>query len=239
MKFGKYILKQELVVILGLSLVACGFEDTLNTESADAAELRAVPFQSTEPEYSDPEVNFYEEKAINDEYIGHLYFESGLIDQKVVQTDDNEKYLDTDFEGNYFSSGSAFMDYRNTLMDENIIIYGHYVYADESKMFSPLHQLEDEANYEGNKYLYFALEDEVRKYEVADVYYYEMGSESLEYFHTEYSADELSNYLKHVHESEFYSTGTEISNLDHFLTLQTCVRGRDDLRLIVIAKQVD
>lgn len=222
-----------------MSLAACGFGNNPNTESTASAELSAAPFQSAEPEYSDTEVNYSEKKAINHEYVGHLYFESGLIDQLVVQADDNEKYLDTDFEGNYYSSGNAFMDYRNTLMDENIIIYGHYVYADESRMFSPLHQLDDEANYEANKYLYFALEDEVRKYEVADVYDYEMGSENLEYFHTEYSADELSAYLNHVHEVEFYQTGVEITNLDHFLTLQTCVRDRDDLRLIVIAKQVD
>lgn len=242
MKQFRKVIQCALASILACSLAACGSDaaSSVSAASKGASTVQPVTEEPTvAPELTDEEVSYEEKKAINPDYVGHLYFESGLIDQLVVQSDDNEKYLDTDFEGNYYSSGNVFMDYRNTLMDENIIIYGHYVYADESKMFSPLHQLEDEANYEANKYLYFALDNEVRKYEVADVYDYEMGLESLEYFHTEYTSDELNAYLNNVHEAEFYHTGVEITNLDHFLTLQTCVRDRDDLRLIVIAKQVD
>ena len=40
-------------------------------------------------------------------------------------------------------------------------------------------------------------------------------------------------------EIEFYNTGIEITPVDRFLTLQTCVENRDDLRLIVIAKEVE
>ena len=52
--------------------------------------------------------------------------------------------------------GSIFMDYRNVLSDQNLIIYGHYFSTlydkdvDRVKAFTPLEKLLDESNYKKN-----------------------------------------------------------------------------------------
>ena len=85
---------------------------------------------------------FNERKAINSDYIGELKIE-GLLNEYVVQTVDNEYYLHKNFNKEEYSSGSVYMDYRNTMDDQNLILYGHYVYKDESKIFGPLHLLKE------------------------------------------------------------------------------------------------
>ncbi|NLC96457.1 MAG: class B sortase [Erysipelotrichaceae bacterium] len=202
-----------------------------------------IPRKFTKIEYDNFEDNidlsyYSENKEINNDYIGDLKID-GLINQKVVHTTDNEFYLNHNFEKEYFSQGSVFMDYRNTLEDQNIILYGHYVYKDETAMFSPLHLLKDINNYEEYKYIFLNLGEEVRKYKISKVYYYIMGSQNLIFYETNYSESEFENYMKYVDKAVFYDTGVQMSNDDSFITLQTCVRNRDDLRLIIIGKRIE
>ena len=180
--------------------------------------------------------NYQTLKAINEDYIGIVRI-GNLIEEKVVHSSDNEEYLRLDFEKNYYRKGTVFMDYRNTLDDQNIILYGHYVYYDESAMFSPLHLLKDSQNYEVNKFIEFELEDETRIYQIAAVFYYDLYAVKPQYFHVNY--DDLESYLKDVKEAVLYDTEVEITADSKLLSLQTCVRNRDDLRLIVVAKQIE
>jgi len=64
-----------------------------------------------------------------------------IIEELVVHSSDNNEYLRLSFEKEYHRYGTIFMDYRNTLDDQNIIMYGHYVYYDEDGMFTELHLL--------------------------------------------------------------------------------------------------
>lgn len=125
------------------------------------------------------------------------------------------------------------------MSDQNLIIYGHFVYADESLMFGPLTQLKEESAYEANKTITLSLENETREYLITDVFYYVMDSETLQYYYTTYDADYFKTYYAAVKDADFYDTGESLTADDHWLTLQTCVRNRDDLRLIVLAKQVN
>ncbi len=185
------------------------------------------------------DTSYAENIAVNPEYIGHLKFDSGLLDQNVVQADDNEKYLSLAWDLAESTHGAAFLDYRNTLDDQNLIIYGHFVYADESLMFGPLTQLNEEANYEANKTFTLSLENETREYLITDVFYYVMDSETLQYYYTYYDEDYFNTYYAAVKEADFYDTGESLTMDDHWISLQTCVRNRDDLRLIVLAKEVN
>lgn len=182
---------------------------------------------------------FEKNKEINPEYMGEISFDGGLIEEPLVQTSDNEKYLNYAWDLTQSSRGSAFIDYRNSLDDQNIIIYGHYVYDDESLMFSPLHNLVNQENYENNKYITLKLENEIRHYVVTYVYYYEMDSSTLKYYEPNYDLDFFNTYISAVEQQQFYDTGETLNYDDHWLTLQTCVRNRDDLRLIVLAKEIE
>lgn len=197
------------------------------------------------------DATFAEKQAFNSEYLGELAFESGLVSESLVQADDNEKYYDLAWNLENSSSGAAFFDYRNTLDDQNLIVYGHFVYADETKMFSPLHQLKEEENYEANKTITIELETQIREYVVVRVFYYEMDDDSLRFFIPNYNTQTMDDqyyttateeyfdeYMAAVDEASFYSIDEDLTIEDNWLTLQTCVRDRDDLRLIVLAKEV-
>ena len=221
------------------------------------------PSTTQEPEVTekvnyDAEIKQFDDNhAINDDYVGQIVFESGIIDLPVVQSKLEDvyaaydEYLRTAWDTmEHDEEGSIFMDPNvNHETDQNIVIYGHYVYPfldpEQTHKFSPLHLLKDEANYDANKNVKLILENEIREYEVAYVYYAaiitdENGQYSeVNYMLPNFEADEFESYVSAIKNLEFYSTGVEISDEDQLLTLQTCVENRDDLRLIIVAKETN
>lgn len=227
---------------------------------------------------------YQKNKDINKDYIGDIVFESGLINlpfvqaqgtlsdyefyayegQKVVNYNGgceggectlNDVYLRKDWKtGNYELGGSVFMDYRNSLNDQNIIIYGHlfprYLDAERELFFTPLEKLLKQAGYEANKYVDLILENETRRYEIVHVYIFDtindQDYEDLQFFRTNYDYDYdgildagyLSTYEKNMKIRELYGTGLSLSETDDTLTLQTCVDGSDSKVEIVVAKLI-
>ena len=226
--------------------------------------------------------------AINEDYVGEVIFDSGLISLPFVQakstykpngemykfyTEDGRLVTDpTGYTGNnvyiwtYWKTGeydyndnggSVFMDYRNELDDQNIIIYGHHfsVWNDEtrSKAFTPLELLLEEENYKENSLVTLVLEHEIRHYVLVSVYQFnafdERHTEELQYYRTDYSyndytdtvdPDYYDNYIRVMSEVEEYHTGVKLLNTDRTLTLQTCVSGHTgELFEILVLKQLN
>lgn len=249
--------KKILILILSILLViALGsmfwlmpkVENSSNTQEPEV----------TEKVNYDAEIKLFDDNyAINDDYVGQIIFESGIIDLPVVQSQLEDvyaaydEYLRTAWDTmEHDEEGSIFMDPNvNHETDQNIVIYGHYVYPfldpEQTHKFSPLHLLKDETNYDANKNIKLILKDEIREYEVAYVYYAaiitdENGQYSeVNYMLPNFESEEFENYFSAIENLEFYSTGIEISEEDDFLTLQTCVENRDDLRLIIVAKETN
>jgi len=183
---------------------------------------------------------YVELKEINPHFMGWLSFDSGLINQPVVQASDNEYYLNRSFFGKRNSTGTAFIDYAQTLNMQNLTIYGHLVYRNENLMFSPLHKLVDQSNYDANRYFSLSTEDEVRNYQVAIVFYYDIEEDatSIPYYYGDFSPELFEQYIFYAKEKQFYETGVQIGPEDKIITLQTCVKNEDNLRLIVVGKLI-
>ena len=195
---------------------------------------------------------------INNDYVCTIRFESGIIDLPVTQAYDNDYYLRTNFETKeYDEFGTPFIDYEidykdgeGIYEDNNITIYGHYCYPEydpeQVKMFTPLHLLKEESNYEDNKYIQLLFEDEVRRYEVCEVFYCELVGDGtyyytrddMEYYRPSFTKEYLDNFKERINEREFYDTGIDFDENSKLLTLQTCVQNHNELRLIVIAKEI-
>lgn len=225
-----------------------------------------------------------EYKTISDDYVGIVSFESGLIElpfvvpRKSIETYKifnnygkvvtdlengcelgpctlNDVYLRTDFKTNSYNlGGSIFMDYRNCLSDQNIIIYGHHYSKNDDPTrklyFTPLELLLDEENYEDNKYVKLYLEDEIRRYELFAVYKFDATSSddynNLQYYRTNYEYDYYGNddsgyyktYIENVNKVKLYQTDCDLSESDNTLTLQTCVSSTKYIQLLVF-KEID
>lgn len=220
-----------------LLLTGCGKSAAAATPAAtsEPTPTAAVATPAATPE----EPVYAERKAVNPDYVGELMVGDSLVHENVVQASDNEKYLQQSWDLQKTTQGAAFLDYRNTLEDQNLIIYGHYVYYDASKMFTPLEKLYDQENYEANKNITLTLNGETRNYLITDVFYYIMDDDTLMYFNTSYDPNYFKTYYEAVKDADFYDTGESLTFEDHWLTLQTCVRDHDELREIILAKQVD
>ena len=276
-KTQKKILLLSLAVIAVAALALAVFFRKPAPEPAPGGETSKPSKKITVAEYYDwSGEKFRENKAINDDYIGTLRFESGLIDQPIVQGETNDTYLRTDWKtGDYALGGTCFLDYSiryektdNAPEDHNIVIYGHFMYPEydpsRTEMFTPLHALRSEDNYEANKYIVLLQEDQVRRYQVADVYlcrleydtYYKdyvYTTDQQQYYLGNFTPEYLEAYKDAINVSvndpslnidnegtgyDAAFTGVDFDADDSILTLQTCVLNRADLRLIVVAKEI-
>lgn len=184
-----------------------------------------------------------------------FYDEAGNLVTDVDYYTGNDVYIWTNWKTGKYDyndeGGSVFMDYRNELIDQNLIIYGHHfsVWNDESrsKAFTPLEKLLEKENYEGNEKLSLILEKEKRTYELWAVYEFNYSDiddlEKLQYWRTNYSFDDFNNeydenytqrYIDTVEAKRLYDTGVTLSKNDETLTLQTCISGFTGVKYEII-----
>lgn len=272
--------KKRLICILSIILVVLIiFAALLFTGVIDINRKIEEPIQEQEVVEEvitqDGRQTWLNNKAINNDYIGEIVFDSNLINKSFVQAKDvydingnlyhfyNENGTlvedPTDYNGNdvyiwtnwkdmsydyNIEGGSVFMDYRNDLDDQNIIIYGHHFSEaggndpERCKAFTPLEKLMEVENYDSNKSLKLILDNETRSYELVAVYKFDINdpiyTDNLQYYRTEYNYDEFEdtsdstyyqNYIDAMNEVKLYDTGVNLTTQDKTLTLQTCISG--------------
>ena len=104
---------------------------------------------------------------INKRLIGWVKIADIDIDYPVMQTVDNEYYLDHDFGQNYDKNGCIFMDKDCDVIDRstNLIIYGHHMKS--GAMFGQLDKYADESFYQEHQTFQFDTIYEKGTYQVA------------------------------------------------------------------------
>lgn len=242
----KKIANIVIIVILLIIIVFCGIKvypdaKTIVETKKQEKVIYNIIEETTEEEEEFSHETFNKLYEMNNDLKGYLMFDTGILSKPVVQSYDNDFYLRKGFTGSYHTSGTAFMDYACTLDSTNITIYGHNVYYDDSAMFSPISFLVEQDYYDENSEFSFYLDNEVRHYQITNVYYITMENpehrdfarsefESPETFAKWYEKADTLNLIKSKHGSINYG--------DKILTLQTCRRWDDDRNIIVVAKEV-
>ena len=240
-------------IIIISSLVITIAYSSKNTDKSKIISDDNSLIKDDEKEDDDLKNIYNENKSINPDYVGQIYFESKLIDLPFVQGSYNDKYMRTDWvTGSYDVGGSIFLEATNDILnDQNTIIYGHNfdISLDPSstKMFSPLRALMDKNNYENNKIIYLYLGDRIRKYEIVYIYKVKVVQDGeIQYLANDepfydtknFNEIEFADYIKKVKEREYYDTGKTILYSDKMLTLQTCIDGVID-KFIINAKLIE
>lgn len=257
---SKYILVAILSVLVIFGLAVLLFDPFSWFKKQDSTVVEPTASSEVEDNVDEEEKALVKKlwedgNSINSDYVGTIKFDSGIIEQPFVQGSDNNTYYRTNWETmQYDIEGTVFLDSSNTLQDQNLILIGHYVYesldSTRTHMFTPLQKLIDEKNYEDNKYVKLYLDNEVRDYEVAYVYYCQLifdeydgesfyyTEDGYEFYVPNYTEEMFDNYISTIKANAFYDTGIDIDYDDKILTLQTCVENRDDLREIVVLKEI-
>lgn len=178
-----------------------------------------------------------DEKPYIKNYVAWIEIPGTDIDYPVMQKQgDPEYYLRRNYKGEYFYSGTPFLDENcNILLSKNLIVYGHNM--KDGTMFSDLMKYKD---------LPFCTEHQKMKLTIDGITYdyilYAVcsvdASDGWYTFTNEVSEDNFAELLSHIQNRSSYISFTEQAEYgDHFLTLSTCDYASDNSRLIVIAKR--
>lgn len=179
------------------------------------------------------------------------------VDNVVLQTDNNELYLDKDFYGNYNIAGQLYIDFRCVANDyaenqsDNIIIYGHN--QADGTMFGTLKKYKIKKEYTKN--FDFYLENPTFNFSnlYEDYTYKIIGMFVIEVEPHQTRTGEIwdyHNYVNFTKKKTFESfkenilartavnTGVDFNEDDKYITLSTCSNEFEPSRFVVIGRRV-
>lgn len=173
----------------------------------------------------------------NSEIVGELSILNTNINNLVVQTDNNEYYLNHLVNNKVNVTGSLFVDYRSDIINgKKVIIYGHNSKR-HNVPFKNLEKFLDKDFFNNNRYIYFKNEIELNVYEIF----------SLKVVPTDYSEHvkmdfkSKTKWMEHLYslkENSLYSRNIELNYDSKILILQTCnYTEKDKTLLLIIAKK--
>ena len=201
--------------------------------------------QLTESEEGVPQVLYKYEDLYNQNksLIGWVKIADTVIDYPVMQTVNNEYYLDHNFNQEYDKNGSIFLDAACSVYPRstNLIIYGHHMKS--GKMFGSLQKYQNESYFKEHRYIEFDTIYEEGTYEVMFVFrdkVYSQGDVNFKYyeFTDANSEEEFNSYMDEMAALSYYDTGVVAQYGDQLLTLSTCDYQQDNGRFVVVARRV-
>lgn len=192
------------------------------------------------PDVLDEYKTLYEK---NKKLIGWLKIDDTIIDYPVMQTSDNEYYLDHNFNQEYDKNGSLFLDCDCSVYPQstNLIIYGHHMKS--GQMFGQLQKYAKESYGEKHSVIQFDSIYEKAEYQVMYVFRSQVYNEDdlvFKYYQfiNANSEEEFNSYMKEMEAMSLYDTGVTASYGDSLLTLSTCDHSQTDGRFVVVAKRI-
>lgn len=195
--------------------------------------------------------------AENPDTAGWLTVPNTNIDNVVLQTDNNDYYMDKDFNGNKNIAGQIFIDYRCIINDyddkqtDNVVIYGHNQ-ADQS-MFGTLKKYKIKKESTGNFDFYvqnptFKFSSLYQDYTykiiamfVIEVEPYQTRDGIIFDYHNFVNFTKnrtFEDFSENIMKRTAVNTGVDFNEDDKFMTLSTCSNEFEPSRFVVIGRRV-
>lgn len=179
----------------------------------------------------------------NKKLIGWIKIADTIIDYPVMQTVNNEYYLDHNFDQKEDKNGCIFMDYQCDVVKgcDNIILYGHNMSS--GKMFGTLNKYSQKSYYDEHPVIMFDTIYEKGEYQIVYVFRSKVYSEeevNFKYYQfiKAGSKKEFDSYINEMSKISLYDTGETAVYGDRLLTLSTCDYHEPDGRFVVVAKKI-
>lgn len=184
------------------------------------------------------DVDFTNLLAKNNDTVAFIHINNTNINYPVVQTTDNDYYLNHAFDKTYNSAGWVYMDFRNNFepLSDNIVIYGHgrvdyTVFGSLKKALSKDWQSNPE-----NLAINISTPKANYLYQIFSIYTIE--SENYYITTTFGSESEKQTWIDTMISRNTTESIIASANLnDKFLTLSTCYNN-DGIRIVVQAKLI-
>jgi sortase B len=220
-------------------LAATLYERTITQEPVPQASAAEV-FEQPEPEdmVLYPRDSFTTVLQDNPDVIGRITIDELDIAYLVLQTINNEYYLNHGYDRQRSKSGAIYLDYRCNI--DRVPLKGHYIlYGHNMKngtMFHNLKKYAEEEFFSSNRMLRFDTLYEDYEWEVFSAY---VTSTDFYYIETAFGSDE--DWLEFINElkgKSLYQTDVTLSADDVVLTLSTCSYEFDGARFVVHARLI-
>lgn len=186
-----------------------------------------VPFQ---------DVDFTSLLEKNNDTVGFINVRNTNINYPIVQTTDNEYYLNHAYDKSYNEAGWVYMDYRNNnFNDFNTIIYGHGRL--NKTVFGSLKTLLNES-WQSNKDNYIiTISTPTMNYVYQIFSIYTIEQESY-YIETSFSTiEDKTTWINEMNKRNTSIISSPANNNDKIITLSTCLNN-DGGRIVVHAKLI-
>lgn len=199
------------------------------TQESTAAET--VTEGKKEEPYVSP-IDFDKLKKINPDVVGWIRIAGTNIDYPIVRTDNNDTYLDTDFEGKKNPSGTIFLDCDSEpdFSGRHNIIYGHHM--KNGSMFKDIVKYKDESFYQTHQNIVIYTPQQEFHLRPVTVLYTDAGGIRRK---TKFDSDDsFQSYVNEMTKNgQFYQEPQK--PVDALWSFVTCSYEFDDARTILYA----
>ena len=200
-------------------------EETEDVEYIDTVENEnSSSSYSSEPSsyYTKYEQIFDQLSSINEDTVGWITVNNTKINYPVVQSTDNEYYLNYDFNKKKNIFGWIYMDYRNNIynLSDNTIIWGHNIR--NGMMFGTLRYATNESWYKNtdNQIITFNTKVKNMKWRIFSIYRIPVTND---YLYANFGEKkEFQKFLDMIRGRSIYDFGVNVTSNDHIITLSTC-----------------
>ena len=179
----------------------------------------------------------------NKSLIGWLKIDDTIIDYPVMQSSNEEYYLNHNFNQEKDNNGSLFIDAQCSIWprSQNIIIYGHNMKS--GKMFGTLSKYKSEAYFEKHPTIQFDTLYETGEYQIMYVFseiVHEQAEVTFKYYEfiNANSKEEYDSNMEEMKKMSLYDTGVTSVYGDELITLSTCDYSTGAERFAVVAKKI-
>lgn len=243
----KNINKHYIIIILLVMLIVSiltfniyKYNNTLKNKTINSNTIE-VNYEINKIDYEE-ELNKVRNKYNNNDIVGILSNSDDTLNEIVMQSTDNDYYLEHTVYHESNWRGQTFLDYRNDINNsDKLIIYGH-----NSNYYNlPFKVLENYYNksyYDENKYLYLQTNLNKYKYEIFSVY---VEVSDWDYYNKMKfnTKDEYYNHILKLKNKSMYDTNVLVNKDDKILIIQTCSTKKEysnyeNKFLLIIAKRV-
>lgn len=162
---------------------------------------------------------------------GRIIIPGTEIDFPIVQSEDNDFYLDHDYDGSYYINGGVFIDHLHNgdFCDQNTVIYGHNVRI--GFIFHDLDKFRDKNFVKNHSEIIIDTPKERRTFEVVCAMDVDVDADyRYNYYYDEYFDD----YLNLIKENNIIE-GKPLPKIDDkLITLSTCSDLNDRFAIVAV-----
>ena len=241
---GKWIACMFLVLTMGLSAVVFLMRpvpvDTMREADPEFHDIKTEDdFYGGKKEFVSQELK--DAHAANSDVVGWLTLDGCEIDDRVMQSNDNDFYLRRNEEGRYSVWGCYFMDFINVhsgsnLYDRVTIIYGHSSgNSSNGNKFSKIKRYRDESFAEEHPVITLSLLYRELKWEVfacSDV------PITINYIDPDPSEKEFRDTISYLISHSYVDFGVDVKDDDKILILSTCTSD-EYVRYVLAARLIN